>query len=108
MSDDEPDLFGPTLGDKLRDEGMDRVLHDDFAAEAFATIRAFIPVGEAVTGERVRKILTELDVVPHDAHAWGALINQAIKGGLLEPTGVRVKMDDPRSHSRKTDVYIRR
>lgn len=58
------------------------------------------------TGEDLRKKLTRLRRPGHP-NAWGALIMQAVRKGLLIPTGRYLPMKDKSSHARKTPEYRR-
>lgn len=57
------------------------------------------------TGEDLRLLITPITGEPHKPHAWGALINVAIKRKYLFRTGERRHMATVRSHARMTDVY---
>lgn len=89
-----------------RDEALDRVaLHagSEFMKAglfAIANIR-----NEDVTGEAIRVILVGKGIKPHHPNAWGILVRQAVKLGLLIETGLYTKMTDVRSHARKTQIY---
>jgi len=64
-----------------------------------------LPPGAEVTGEDIRRHLTEQGVVPHDAHAWGALIRHAVRRSMLHDTGRYRHMRAVRSHARRTPLY---
>ncbi len=58
------------------------------------------------TGEDLRKLVPE-QVVPHHHNAWGALILDAARKGLISRTGERRRMSERSSHARGTDVWTR-
>lgn len=63
--------------------------------------------GMELTGEQIRVLLTHAGVpAPHHHNVWGAFINRALNDGSLQETGVYKHMMQPRSHGRKTPVYI--
>ena len=62
--------------------------------------------GKQVTGEDIRLKCCELEIVPHDPHAWGAFVNLLLKEGRLIPTGRYVAMRGERSNARRTPVYL--
>lgn len=89
-----------------RDEALNRVaLHagSEFMKAGLFAISNI--KGEDVTGEAVRVILIGQGIKPHHPNAWGSLVRQAIKLGLLIETGLYTKMTDVRSHARKTQIY---
>ena len=91
-----------TLGDLLRDEGIARVLGPE---ETFldAILALIATMRGEFTGEDVRRSWTGDD--PHNPNCWGAVIKSAVSARLIEPTGEYRKPSDPRSHSRKIQVY---
>lgn len=76
----------------------------EFTLRALAALRDF-PDGFETTGEQIRILLDRRGIRPHHHNAWGALINQAVKQGLLEWTGRMSNMSTIKSHARKTPVY---
>jgi hypothetical protein len=62
--------------------------------------------GDLFTGEDIRATLTEFGLEPNHPNAWGALINGLIIKKVLIPTLLYRPMKDPRSHARKTRVYM--
>lgn len=89
-----------------QETGITQVLENnvDWRDKAFAGVRS-LPVHWTGTGEDIR-----IDVVkdqPKTPHAWGGLINRAIKAGILRKTGEYRPMTAVRSHGRQTPVYVR-
>lgn len=69
---------------------------------------ASLPAGWIGIGEDIRAAVVASDVgEPHSRYAWGALINAALRKGLLELTGRRLPMRAVKSHARKSDEYRR-
>jgi hypothetical protein len=62
--------------------------------------------GEFLMGEDIRATLMDLGFEPNHPNAWGAMINSLIKKKVLIPTDEYRPTKDPRSHGRKTKVYI--
>jgi hypothetical protein len=98
----QPDLFDAI---SARDAALDRVADNagGFMSDALAAIR-HLPPGR-MTGEDIRKALTDLDIAPHHHNAWGALIMAAVRGKLLTPTNDFTHMRGGRSHGRMTRIY---
>ena len=59
------------------------------------------------TGEDIRLKLSRVGIVPHHHNAWGSLIMQAVKLGLLKNTGRMEQMRVRSSHARMTSVYVK-
>ena len=102
--DDQPDLFESR---KARDAALKDVA--DHSQPWMDRALAFLPLlrveFSTVTGEQVRLWLEKRLEPPHHHNAYGALINTAIKRGILIPTGCLVPMAVKKSHARKTPVY---
>lgn len=63
--------------------------------------------GDRVTGEFVRLALKRsVRTKPTHMNAWGSLIGNYVQRGILIDTGKTRAMRDPRSHGRRTPVYI--
>lgn len=59
-----------------------------------------------VTGEEIRHFLLTAGLEPPSTHkAWGALVNWAVRDGVLEDTGRMRKMVTEKSHARRTPVW---
>ena len=76
----------------------------DFTSRALGALRDF-PDGFETTGEQIRVLLDRRGIRPHHHNAWGAVINIALRNGLLEDTGRMTKMSTAKSHARRTPVY---
>lgn len=99
------DLFDPTESKARRDEGMARAAlrSSDFMELALLAIN-LLPRGE-YTGEVIRADLLNKGIEPGHPNAWGALINAAVRRGLIRQTGRYVPMQAKKSHARATQVY---
>lgn len=59
------------------------------------------------SGEQVRMWLLSQGLgQPTTSHAWGSLINHAVRRGVLVDSGKTVKMQQPGSHSRRTPLWL--
>lgn len=89
----------------FRDQALKRVglNSGDFMLTALTALQELH--GKSMTGEQIRVELESRGVVPHHHNAWGALVRQALKTGLLHPTGNWVKMSTAKSHARRTPEY---
>ena len=96
----------PPLGEQLRDAAMDQVADNAGVAWMQDAVAAARGLSGEVTGEDVRLRCQAAGIEPHHHNAWGALTNELLRRGILEPTDRFVKMKDPRSHARMTRVYI--
>lgn len=95
------------IGEQLRDAGMQRVLDnagEEWIWDAYRHI-AQHHRGKFVTGEIVRQLCTAAGIVPHHPNAWGGLVYGMVASGLLTDTDEETKMQDSRSHARKTSIY---
>lgn len=92
-------------GKTLRDDAMERVLKPTFTSKAIPFI-ANLAKGE-YTGEDIRILLSKQGIVPHHYNAWGALIMQAIRLGLLTSTGKTTPMRIKTSHAHRTPIYFK-
>lgn len=77
-----------------------------FIEEALAIIQK-LPDTWSGTGEDIRHNCFAAHVFPHHNNAFGALINTAVRRGLLIPTEKFVQMREKSSHARCTRVYTR-
>lgn len=68
-----------------------------------------IPLGIPFTSEQIRLQLTEAGLEPpHHHNAWGALTMNAVRRGMLADTGQQGQMHTPKSHARRTPIWVRR
>lgn len=89
-----------------RDQALERVaVHAGTEFMKAGLMAIALIKGEDVTGEAIRVILIGKGIRPHHPNAWGALVQQALKLGLILETGLYTKMTDVRSHARKTQIY---
>lgn len=96
------DLFAAR---EARDAAMDRVQGNagqDWNAAALSSIGS---VSGLVTGEDIRLHVEAIIGAPHHHNAWGAVIRQAIKGGIISRTNMYRQMKTKKSHARITPVY---
>lgn len=104
------DLFDSA--ENQRDEALDRVASRSgkwmpAAMAALRKCRGIHRWPQGFTGEELRhRLLLDGCPRPHHHNAWGALINQAVRIGLVQATGERRNMRGPRSHARSTSVYV--
>jgi len=92
-----------------RNDAIERVVKNaghDFTAQVWAVIRA-MPIGTLFTGEDLRHQCEALGIYPHHHNAWGGVMARFDCSPLIKKTGRRIKMQDVKSHARKTDEYIR-
>jgi hypothetical protein len=76
-------------------------------AEAMAAVE-LLPVDWTGTGEAMRIVLVNSGLTPpHHHNAWGALVNCALKRGLLGYTGEVDHMKTKKSHARRSPVLRR-
>lgn len=102
----QDDLFS---GRWARDAALAQV---EAAAETWFTqaMAALRGMGAAVnhvevTGEDIRHWITKRIGPPHHHNTFGALVMQAVRARVIEPTGRYVHMRDERSHARRTPIY---
>ena len=89
---------------KARDAGLTIAAENagDFITRALAVIASMH--GE-VQGETIRAECISRGVEPKSHKAWGALVQSAIKRGLLNPTGRFEKTKSVKTHCHPTQVY---
>lgn len=96
------DLF--SVAEARRDAALKSVSRDgawiESALDVIASMR-----GEA-TGEQIRLRCEPIIGTPQHHNAWGAVIRTAIGRGLIRFAGRYEKMRTPRSHARRTPVYL--
>jgi hypothetical protein len=88
-----------------RDEAL--ALVNRHAGDEFrAGVRRVLATMEGdFTAEDIRLACEAAGVKPHHHNAWGGATAGLIAAKLIEPTGERRKMRDPKSKARPTDVY---
>lgn len=102
------DLFEHAQAMEARDNALDRVTKTagKWSEVAMGYFRS-LPNGIEVTGEDVRRMLTDKGLPPpHHHNAWGAFIMNLVKSGVLVSTGRMVNMKTQKSHARRTLVYL--
>jgi hypothetical protein len=95
---------------ELRDEALARVEVNSggWSFLAMAAV-ANIPGGWRGSGEALRlHLLANGLEQPHHHNAWGSVVRNAVRRGLLRETGRVVHMRTPKSHARRTPEYERR
>ena len=107
-------LFGSTLGQILRDEGMAQVEENSGSWKTTARERTeawinSMPAGTVFTGEDIRLDLQDAGLEePHHPNAWSAVIGGRIRVWLKSN---RIQMDgwkpgaDPKAHARRMIAY---
>jgi hypothetical protein len=109
MTDDDefdpPEMFDEALGKALRDDGMEKVIRGNpaFADEFFQYV-VRLPRGWIGKTEDIRDVWTGTHAKPQ---AWGACWSGFVKCGLLVRLPDEVHMENPKSHGRRTHLYIR-
>lgn len=100
------DLFDDDAGHKARDVGTKKVLSNnkEWVAKGLVAFKA-LPSGWVGTGETVRFVLRPVIGSPTNQNAWGALILNIVRKGLVEPTGNLVHLKSTKSHARLTREY---
>ena len=96
------DLFA---GRELRDQGIESVTENskrwqDEALQIIAGAQFF-----QATGEELRAPIVAAIGEPHHPNAWGALINTALKRGLIAKTGRYTQMRRASAHARVNAIY---
>ena len=94
--------------EKARDEALAQVAANNptWMDDALGAINN-MPTCWAGIGEDLRGYVSSVVGDPGHPNAWGALINTAVRRGLLFPTGRYLKMRQKKSHARKTPEYRR-
>lgn len=90
---------------KARDAGISLATENagDFITRALVVIASMS--GQEVQGENIRAECIARGVQPQSHKAWGALVQSAIKRGLLKPTGRFEKTKSVKTHCHPTQVY---
>lgn len=89
----------------LREAGLNQVARNAGAAFMDKGLAIIATMSGEVQGEDIRKKLTAMGIVPHTHKAWGALINRAVRSGLLIGTGRFPPTNSPKTHSHRTQIY---
>lgn len=99
------DLFEWNAGEEARDEALFKVTENckPWMESALAVVPD-IPMVE-FTGEDLRHFVVAKVGSPHHSNAFGAMVNAAVRKGLITATGEWRKMKLKSSHARKTPVY---
>ena len=94
------DLFDDDAGHKAQDVGTKKVLSNnkEWVAKGLVAFKA-LPSGW------VRFVLRPVIGSPTNQNAWGALILNIVRKGLVEPTGNLVHLKSTKSHARLTREY---
>lgn len=112
MSYVHPSSPSPSVGQQLGIAGMQQVLSNnvrwsDTAIKLFDSLLHKTRGGH-ITGEGIRNVLLDhgLDH-PNSPNAWGALTNALVRTGRIVHDGTSYEaMREPRSHGRRTPVYV--
>ena len=116
LGDAAMDLFlrmSPEVSRRERDKGIAKVSlnNDGFMSRALNQLGEWksnwiLHGGDSnFTGEDIRIWLGAVDIIPAHSNALGALTMQAIRRGIIVPTGRYISMKSRSSHARKTAVY---
>ena len=103
MTNDQLEL---PLGDQLKREAIDRVIHNTPLSYriAFESWVIRLPHGAEFTSEDVTAAVGQ---PPHHANSVGALINDLARRGCIFVAGRRVKAKRSNQHSAKIEVWVR-
>lgn len=89
-----------------RDAALSRVAAnaEPWTEQALKAIsRSHMPA--TFTGEDIRRLVTDAIGSPHHPNAFGALVNLAVRRGMIAKTGQWTAMTGPKSHARQTPLY---
>lgn len=89
---------------EARDAALESVNRPSYTNAALDELLRLMPVGQ-LTGEDIRIKIEAAIGAPHHHNAWGAVIAQGIKRGILVHTGKMAHMRTKRSHARRTPTY---
>jgi hypothetical protein len=96
-------------GESARDEGIAivREHNPNFMLDCLDELRSFqhARMGQDFIGEEFRHFCQARGHVPKHHNAWGSLMMNAVRLGLIEGTGEYLKMKDKTSHARKSQLY---
>jgi len=104
-----PDLFDFASARGERDRALSQVSenNEEWMIRALRILpRLKDRYHNGATGEEIRLALVELVGPPKHHNAWGALIRTAVIHQILADTGEVSQMRTPRSHARRTPVYV--
>lgn len=88
-----------------RDKGITQVLHNNEPWSVRA-IQLMARLTGEMSGEEIRMTLMAWGLErPAHPNAWGGLMSQAIKAGIITDTGRLTQMKDEKSHARRTPVW---
>ena len=98
-----------TVGQILRDEGIERVLEANAAwGVAYEAAAKALPKGR-YTGEQIRLAIRDEIGEPTHPNAWGGAFRALLvrNKSMFRPLLKFTNMAEPRSHSRLTRVYTK-
>ena len=100
---EEYDLFDAK---ETRDRELKRVGGNskEWMALALAEIEK-ITIPAEVTGEDIQRMIAPKVGQPHHCNVWGALINTAVRRGLIQKTGRIGQMKKKTSHAHNSPLY---
>ncbi len=96
------------LGRILRDAGCKSVAANNRAwmDTAISRLEYLYRSGDVMTGEQIRKVCELHGIRPVHPNAWGALTGTLVRRGFLRDSGKTVQMEDPKSHARRTPLWV--
>lgn len=98
-----------TVGDVLKHEGIETVTAhagDHWQWKVKQAAHKLLGYMEYVTGEDIRLYALETGCGrPHHPNAWGGLLHDLRRSGLIEETDRSAKARDAKSHSRRLMVW---
>ena len=97
----------PLSGDALRDEGLAAVSDNaqPWMDKALALLPQMSFWRHQVTGEDIHLWIEARIGPPHHFNAWGALVNTAVRRGIIEFADCYRKCTSPVRHAHRTPVY---
>lgn len=63
--------------------------------------------GRTITGEQIRQRCESQNIFASAPSAWGNVIGNLIRQGILENTGETARMTSPQARGRRSPVYTR-
>ena len=96
------DQYDLLEGRRLRDAGMESVVHEDFSAAVSGVVSQLR--GRELTGEDIRRECGKLGIEPHHLNAWGGVIHGLVRRNVLEHIGYK-QAQGVVSHAREIRIY---
>jgi len=103
---EQQDIFDVLQSRNARDEEL-KIVGDNSREWMVLALEeiANISTKAEVTGEDIQRMIAPKIGQPHHQNVWGALINTAIRRGLLQKTGRIGQMKKKTSHAHNSPLY---